>query len=198
MVTHILIVKYISIFHLKNAAVVNDEFWSLFINLWNIAAMVIMNSANLFLPGLYTHAYEMCTCTLQDYNLPTKFDNTGMAVSLLTLITYVFVSVKIKLYKHSNDRPIYPIVSSKFTKNKLIINITLTVGPVCLMIVAFVVSYFLGKTRSGYTYSQYPYYLIIQYYFLIQFPFIFHLFAILFYLRNKNATKVLVREWLNN
>ena len=43
---YIMIVRYISVFHLKNPGAIKDDFWCLFLNLWTVAATFILNGSN--------------------------------------------------------------------------------------------------------------------------------------------------------
>jgi hypothetical protein len=60
--TAIMIVKYLSVFHLKNPGAIKDDFWSFFLNLWISSATLLVNGVNWFLPGKYASLYEVCTC----------------------------------------------------------------------------------------------------------------------------------------
>ena len=58
----IMIVKYLSVFHLKNPGAIKDDFWSLFLNIWIISSTLTVNGVNLILPGRFASLYEVCTC----------------------------------------------------------------------------------------------------------------------------------------
>ena len=193
-----MVVKYIFIFHLKNGAGANNEFWCIFINMWVFSSMLISNGVNWFLPGLYSPTYEMCACTSQDYNLPSKFDNTNSVLVLVTITAYIFVSGRIKFYKNKNKHQENQAERRTYARNKLIAELTLTIGPALLIVIVFLVHYLLGKARSNISDNQNPSYLIIHLQFLIALPLIFNIFVIIFFIRNKDAKKVLVREWNNH
>ncbi len=185
MVTSIEVLRYTCIFHLKNAVLANEEYWYLFINLWIFSAVIITNSVNWFLPGFYSLTYEMCTCSSQDYNQQSKFEKTALISTLLTVIVYVIVSVKIKLYKYKTQPLDHPAANKNMSKNKLIADLTLTIFPTFLIIVTFLVNLLVDRTRSGIPYSQFPYYLIIQVQYLIVFPLVCTVFVAIFYATNK-------------
>ena len=192
-------VRYIYIFHLKNAAGVNNEFWNMFINLWIFFTMTISNGVNWFLPGLYSNTYEMCTCTFQDYRLHPKFDNINSVLTMVTVTVYAIVSARIKIYNKKAKSMVHPTEQTKLAKNKFIADITLTIGPALLLIFVFLANYFLSTTRSNISNNQYPsYYLVIHAQYLISLPLILAIFVILFYAKNKNVKKVLLRELRNN
>ena len=159
--------------------------------------MLIINGVNCFLPGVYGPTYEMCTCRPQDYTLPSKFDNTNAVLVFVTVMVYVFVSVRIKFYKNKSNPQENQTETRKFARNKFIADLTLTIGPVLLIIIINIVNYTLGKSRSNISDKQYPYHIIIQLQFLIAIPLTINIFVILFYLKNKEAKRVLLREWNN-
>ncbi len=192
-----MVVRYVCIFHLKNALLANDDYWHLFINLWVFFSTLITNGVNWFLPGLYTPTYEICACTLQDYNQISKFEGTALVSTLFTMTVYVLASARIKIYKHKTTSMVYPTEISSFAKNKLIAELTLTIGPTFLITVIFLVSLFMGKTRTGIPYYQYPYYLIIYLQYLIVIPFIVIIFVAFFYAYNKQVQKTIQRELSN-
>ena len=198
MITSTLVVRYICIFHLKNALLANDEYWHMFINLWVFFAIIITNGVNWFLPGLYTHTYEMCTCTAQDYNQQPKYEGTALFLTLVTMIVYAFVSVRIKVYNYKTKAVVYPAENTILAKKKLIADLTLTIRPAFLVTVTFLVSLVMGRTRTGIPYNQYPYYLVIYMQYLIAVPIIVAIFVFLFYSNNKHVKTVLQREWNNH
>jgi len=192
------VVKYIFIFHLKNGVGANDEFWCIFINIWIFSAMLIVNGVNWSLPGLYGHTYEMCTCSSQDYSLPSKFDHTNSVLVLITITVYVFVSVRIKIYKNKVKPQENHTDPRIFVIKKFIADQPITIGPALLIIIIFVVTYSLGKTRSNSSNSENQFYLVIHLHYLIAIPLTFNIFVLLFYATNKNIVKILHREWKNN
>jgi hypothetical protein len=192
-----MVVKYIYIFYLKNGAGANNEFWCIFINVWIFSAMLIVNGVNWSLPGLYGHTYEMCTCSSQDYNLPSKFDNTNSVLVLITITVYVFVSIRIKIYKNKVKPQENYTDQRPFAKKKFITDLSVTIGPALLIIIIFVVTHSLGKTRSNIS-NEISFYLVIHLHYLVAIPLIFNIFVLLFYTKNKNIIKTLLREWNNN
>ena len=94
------IVRYVCIFHLKNAGSLHDDFWCLFFNIWVIFAMLLIISTDWMLPGIYTPTYEFCSCIFQDHSQPSKSDNTTMFFPLTTLFINAIASIQINIYKH--------------------------------------------------------------------------------------------------
>jgi hypothetical protein len=66
----------------------------LFINIWNILAILILNSINWFLPGSYTSTYEFCTCSMEDKSAPKKFERTAIILLSTTFLIYIFINIR--------------------------------------------------------------------------------------------------------
>ncbi len=147
--------------------------------------MAVSNGVNWFLPGIYGITYEICTCTFQDYSLQPKFDNICSVLTLVTVTVYAIVSVRIKIYNNKNKSMVHSSENVKFGKYNFIANITITIGPALLLIIAFLANYFLGKTRSNVVDSQYASYHAIHAQYLISLPLIIAIFVIFFIQRIK-------------
>ena len=189
------IARYIWIFHLKNAGSVHDDFWCLFINVWNVMIVLLINISNWILPGIYTPTYEICSCISQDYNLPKKFEKTAMVLSLTILLVSAFVAIQIKIYKRKIKLTVVPIkqshiVTNKFP-NKLVVDLTLTIGSVILIMASSGIVYIIGSKHTKVDFK------ILQLIYLIMMPIVFNLFSILFYAKNVNARKIIYREFVN-
>jgi len=117
---------------------------------------------------------------------------------LVTVTVYAIVSVRIKIYNNKNKSMVHSSENVKFGEYNFIANITITIGPALLLIIAFLANYFLGKTRSNVVDSQYASYHAIHFQYLICLPLIFAIFVIFFYTKNKNVKNVLLREWNNH
>jgi len=186
------IVRYFCIFYFKNAGLLHDDFWCLFFNMWVILSILVINGANWILPGKYSPTYEICSCISQDNTQPRKFENTAMALSLTTVLVFSFVAIQIKIYKRKLKLTVLPVAQSNSHKslftNKLLIDLTLTIGSVFLLSTLFFVVYILGSTNGKVDFN------IVKYYYLLMGPIIFNLVTILFYAKNVNARKILLKE----
>ena len=57
----IVVTKYVSIFWLKNPFGFQDEFWSLFVNVWIVSVSFLAQFVLDFLPGSRGIAYPLCS-----------------------------------------------------------------------------------------------------------------------------------------
>jgi hypothetical protein len=186
-------VRYICVIHLKNAGSLQDDFWCLFLNIWLIFVILLVNGSNWILPGIYTPTYEICSCISQNYGQTRKFENTAMALSLTTMIIFSFVAIRIHTFKYKlkmTVAPVGPIQNhkSKF-QNKLLADLTLTICSVLLIATTFAITYIIGSTHV--TVVDFN---IIQCLYLLMMPVAFNLVTILFYAKNVNARKMILRE----
>jgi hypothetical protein len=154
--------------------------------------MFVINGSNWFLPGIYPPPYELCSCISQDYSQPRKFENTTMTLLLITLLVWSFVAIRINIYKQSLKVTVAPLAPSQtlamqFPK-KLLADLTLTIGCVLFLTMAFSIIYMFSSTNATVDFNnlKFSYFLIM--------PVSFNLFTILFYAKNVNARKTLLRE----
>jgi hypothetical protein len=189
------LVRYICIFHLKNAGFLHDDFWCLFLNIWTIIAILVANSSNWFLPGIYPPPYELCACISQDYSLPRKFEDFGMVMMLTTVIVWSFVTIRVKIYKRSLEGTVAPLVPSQtlptlhtISQNKLLSDFSFPIGCLLPLTMAFSVIYIFSSSKATVNFNALKFF-----YFLIM-PVAFNLFAILFYANNPKARTTLQRE----
>ena len=59
------------------------------------------------------------------------------------------------------------------------------------------VSFLLETSIPPMSYEDFPNYILIQLHFLVMIPFMIGLYVIVFYVKNKNVPKVLLREWFD-
>ena len=92
------IVRYISIFWLKNPAGINDDFWIVFINLFIKMLGAITMFAWHFLAPRQPLGYYICSGQnpIEDYKKPIKF---YAVAEIFTLILQITVNLKINLFK---------------------------------------------------------------------------------------------------
>ncbi len=157
-----------------------------------IFAMLLINGTNWFLPGIYSPISELCSCISQDYSLPRKFENTTMTILLTLLFIWSFVSLRIKIYKRSLEVAVAPLEPShtlaiKFPE-KLLADLTLTIGCVLLLTITFSIIYMFSFTNSTVEFNT------LKYVYVLIMPVTFSLFTFLFYANNVKARKTLLRE----
>jgi hypothetical protein len=134
------------------------------------------------LPGIYNPTYEMCSCTLQDHSQPKKFEKTGIVFSLFTLLLFTFVAVRINIYKHQMKS------STHHLPNKLLADLTLTTGFSLLFAAASIVKYIVGSTHTIVDFKT------MQFVYLLALPITCISMNILFFAKNANGRKIILRE----
>jgi hypothetical protein len=180
---------------LNNAGALHDDFWCLFLNIWIVFATLIVSGIDWMLPGTYTPTYEMCSCTLQNYSEPKKFEKTTMAVSIITLFICSFVAIIISIYKYKIKSSVQQVAPNQThynnkLQNKLLADLALTIGSVLLIIAASSVKYIFSSTQTPAKVdfnSQ-------QYFNLLELPITLNSFSILFYARHASARNMIFRE----
>ena len=186
-----IIVKFVCIFYMKNAGSIQDDFWCLFLNVLNVMMVLIVNSCNWFLPGIYTPTYEICSGISQDYSKTKKFENTAMALSFLTLLIYVFVTIRIKIYKHKIRLTITPVEQDQNvngnSNNQLWTDLTLTIGSVLIIIAIFVVSYIISIRNPLIEIIQSTFNYYLEFYYLLMVPIVLNVFVVFFYCKNVDS-----------
>ena len=154
--------------------------------------MFLINLSNMILPGIFNTTYEMCSCTSQDYSQPKKFENTAMVFSLTTLLIFTVTAVRIKIYKHrlkSTSAPIDPnqVLQSKFP-TKMLADLTVTIGSALLFMAASSIKYIVGSKHTTMDLKT------MHLFYLLALPITYNSFTILFYAKNAQARKTILRE----
>jgi hypothetical protein len=161
-----------------------------------IFAMIVTIGSNWFLPGIYSLAYEICSCTSQDYSQPRKFENTTMTILLTALLVWFFLAIRIKIYKHSLKVTVAPLVPSQTLatqfQKKLWADKTLTIGSVLFLAMTFCAIYMFSSTNARVDLN------VLKYIYVIIMPVAFSLFSIVFYANNVQIRKTLLRELLDS
>ena len=110
------LIRYMSIFWLKNPAGINDEFWivviNLFIKMVNTIAMFAMH----FLASRQQFGYYVCTGQdpSEDYKKPIKF---YPVTELLTIFLHIAIYLKIYLFKKKEKSAVVKYVNTKSMTN---------------------------------------------------------------------------------
>ena len=105
------IVQYLLIFRIKNPAAVNDDFWSIFIGVWIVGLSHFFNFSKFFIAHRQPLNYYVCAGVLpgKDWSLPSHF---GAHFEVFTVLTLIFVKIKIHLYKTKS-------IESQMTKRSI-------------------------------------------------------------------------------
>jgi len=189
-------VRCVYIFYLKNAGSLHDDFWCLFLNIWVIFAMLLISGSHWVLPGIYTPAFEICSCISQDHNQPRKFENTAIVFSVTTLFSYAIASIQINIFKHKNKSTTAHVnpnqsLHRKFP-NKLIVELSLTIGSGLLIMATSSFVYIIDSTRATMNYH------LMEYFYLLMMPITFNMVSVLFYAKNATARKIIFRELIDS
>ncbi len=99
-------VKYLSIFWLKDPFNFQDDFWYLFVNLWVISFSVTSQFVYLYMPGCQPLNYFICTGQYQPPCLsttPSKINYSTAILQVLSITSHIFVSVRIHLHKRKKQ-----------------------------------------------------------------------------------------------
>lgn len=115
--------RYISIFVLKNPLAYFDDLWSFLICTWVTLSSLIIQFVLDFVPGKLSLNYFICTG-----KEPALFDNEGtkmirnlsiFCTSLVLILIYVVVSIKIAIFKNQNNMHEAHVTVSNFSKKPL-------------------------------------------------------------------------------
>ena len=140
------IVKYIYIFVKKYPSGQNDDFWCFFVNLVVAILAAISQFTFQFLPGRNPYIFYVCSGKMSDPSKPVKVNYPLQCSFLITVLIYLVVLVKKKLYNSKilkfaavapimSNNCILPTKMGPHMKNTLANFVTLaciliTVGPV--------------------------------------------------------------------
>ena len=101
--TATIVMRYICIFLLNNPTGFQDDFWSLFLNIWIVAFSFITQFVFVYMPGRQTNQYYICLGKSPPenlYNLPPKTNFPLLIILLLGSVVHVLISIKIFLFKN--------------------------------------------------------------------------------------------------
>jgi hypothetical protein len=94
-----MIFRYIFIFWLKNPAAFNDDFWSVFVNLWIFLFAWLSQIAVIFGPGRPYRNYYICTGrdpTL-DEHLAEKNLSFNLGFKLFSILLHAIMGIRIQV-----------------------------------------------------------------------------------------------------
>jgi hypothetical protein len=101
MIIAITLVKFLSIFVLKNPLGIHCEFWCLFINLVSTLGPLLSEIVFIILPGKLPMSFYICRGTYStslDQHQP-KRDFPLLGAIVLSFLFYIFVIVQVKVFK---------------------------------------------------------------------------------------------------
>ena len=97
----IMVIRYIFIFWLKNPAAFEDEFWSLFLNVWTILFTLTSELVLIWLPGKDNFDIYICTGAdpSENQDLSEKNSNFSVAIKAVSLGLQFVIMARIQIYK---------------------------------------------------------------------------------------------------
>ncbi len=109
--TGIPVVKYVYIFVVKNPSCQNDDFICIITNLACALNGFIAQFVLHYMPGSNSHPYYFCSGTLPDPTVKKKVNYPITVLAIICPIVYVYVLIKIKLYRKKCTTIIIPFVA---------------------------------------------------------------------------------------
>jgi hypothetical protein len=190
--------RYLYVFYLKNPSEFQDEFWHTFINLWVGCFGFLSQFTYLYLPGHQPINYYFCIGVdpKQDGNTITYKKNIVVnAMMLLSVVIHVSVAVRFIIHRMHIDAASSYAHKESFLK-EILSDFFIAFG---VFSMSALYGYLLFKTNTMEPglFNIYPNYL-----FLYALHFLFPLltcclFAIFFYVRNKQMRSILMEEILD-
>lgn len=197
-----MIVQYLLIFWIKNPAAVNDEFWSIFITIWIVGLSQLFNFSKFYIGHRQPLNFYVCSGFLPsgNWSLPSHF---GAHFEVLTILTVLFVKLKIHFYKTK-------AIERKMTKRSIFLkNFTLeamnksslttfTINLAGLLMFSSFV--FLGMRLNKHhplEMNEYPYYLFYYALHIVMPNLVCLIFCSLFFIKNSTLRKCVFMELRN-
>jgi len=204
----IIITRYIFIFWLKNPTVFQDDFWSLFINIWVLGFVTICQIVFSRIPGRRTLYYYICSGQnpLADQHIPLKNDIVAQLVTGGTVLIHIIIFTKIKIYKQKIKVTGFNIVNSQPLKKKWndyisletdsMTDATTSICSVLTLSVSILMVFKANKVPLQ-EFNCFPNYLF-EYFFRMVWPnVLLSIFVLLHYYRNPKLKACIKKEFLN-
>ena len=183
----IILARYIFIFWLKNPAAFNDDFWSLFLNIWIVGYSFLTQIVSSQMPGRRSVYFYICSGKNPsfDQHIPHKISLQQQLQSFSTILIHFVILLKIRFYK----RKLMPLENSAGLPNKLITfknvekdSLSDLTTSICIVIVASVAIVLTVKVNQIpiKDFNCYPNY-FYEYFFRMVWPNLFGLTFVLFY-----------------
>ena len=94
------LIRYIFVFHLKNPAAFQDDFWHLFINLWMIFANMLIQCATMPFEFQFLPAYLACRGKSDEIH-ETKNVLYFFHVQIISAVLHAFIYLRIWMFKRN-------------------------------------------------------------------------------------------------
>jgi hypothetical protein len=184
----IAVARYVFIFHLKNPAAFNDDFWSWFINIWTIFSSVFLQIFMALLPGRRTLYFYICSGRNPslDQNIPLKNFTYIIVLFLIIVILYIFIGVRIYLYK----RGCAEIEAKEKNMKENLADFAANAAIVLMVLINVLLSYKINTIEIK-DFNCYPNYLYEYFYRMISPNIFVFIVVLLHFFRHPKLTSVL-------
>ena len=196
-----IISRYACIFWMKNPAAFNDDFWSLFINIWVVGVSYLSQFVFVYLPGRHPVSYYICVGEDPKAGLkhPMKFNISLYILAIICAVIHIIMSLKIFIYKHKIKQnkesqsctQKYAIIKS-LESQSLSGFTTITFGLVALGI--FGILFAKVVQLDPQELNQFPNYLFVYWMHLVNAPLTIILLLVLCCAKNRLLRKTILRE----
>lgn len=190
----VLLSRYIFIFYLKNPLAFQDEFWSLFVNIWIRLSTFIFHLALFQLPGIEASFLSICSGTKPDVD--KKKIMNSLNVNLLvpfTIINHIVVLLRIHFYKRKTIR--VEQMTTRYPENSAtnLYDVTTSVAMAGLFLLtgSFIV---LSNKLTMEDYMQTKWFIFNHFFFLCWPPVFFTIIGLLYYLKHEELRKFIMEE----
>ena len=197
-----ILIRYISIFWLKNPAAFQDEFWSFFINIWVVAGSWLAHFVfELFLRCENMHV-NICTGFERSENNScfkhSQYINLNMVFAYTSISIHAIIYIRIQIYKLGTCT-VYQVFSQskQFWVNYLeehsLLDLTTNFLTAIVTVTAMFAPQIIRLIFLNDFYTQ-PHYLNEYFYTMIRPPTTVFLLTVIYYLRNRRMTISVWRE----
>ena len=205
--TATIVMRYICIFLMKNPTGFQDDFWSLFLNIWIVAFSFITQFVFVHMPGRQVNQYYICLGISPPEDLylsPPKTNFPLLIILLLGIVVHVLISIKIFLFR--NDIKQHDLATiQKFILNNISIAslekhsmtdfTTNTRGIISFLETLFLLQK-IGKLEP-HELNVYPNNLILNWLQLVNFAIVMFTTLVFYYVRKHSLRKSVVKKLKN-
>ena len=199
----ILITRYVLIFWLQNPAAFQDEFWTLFINVWVKVISFLLPIVRAYVPGNQLLEFQICTGQDPSEILQLPPFARGF-VDISSLILQIIIYIRITIYKREKLYYVGPETRHTFLKNEALSDLektsmrNISTNIFILSLVAMgVILASLGTFKSCQDFKAFPKYATIYYSYLI-FPSSILFLSIGLYFGNNRHLRITIFRELRN
>jgi len=154
--------RYLYIFHLKNPARFQDEFWQLFVNIWVVSFGITSQFVFVFLPGRQPISFYLCNgqdprAFGDDFSIKKNHFFNG--ILLFSILIQVAVAVRFVFHRIKIEWNATYAHTDSFRK-EIIVDIIMTVGG-CMFFCTYIFIVFKINSIDPSKISDFPNYLLV-------------------------------------